>query len=253
MEAYGALAQVYDIFMEDVDYDMWLDYLRQIWQRYGVSPVRVTDLGCGTGSMTLRLAKAGYDVTGIDISEEMLALAEQKCRMQGCEAALYCQDMCDFSLPQAQDCIISLMDCMNYLTEAAELSAAFACVANALTSEGLLIFDLNTEYRFREIYGSNTFAYTTEDAAYIWENFYDTQEKINEYAVNIFQKKEKDGTYTRTEEFHYEKAYTTKEVEKLLTQNGLELLECFAAYGFLPPEEETERIFYVARKRKTEV
>ena len=248
MEAYEGLAQIYDIFMDEIDYDQWVSYLEEIWNKFGVQPERITDLGCGTGSVLIRLAKKGYTMTGIDLSEEMLAMADQKCQSEELPVALYGMDMCEFSLPEEQDAIISLMDCMNYLTEEVDLSAAFTACKENLRQGGLLIFDMNTEYRFREVYGQNTYASTTEDAVYIWENYYDEEEQINEYAVNLFQK-EMDGRYSRSEEFHYEKAYAPERVVHLLNEAGLTLLALYDGYTFDAPTDHSERIFFVATKK----
>ncbi|MBM6828336.1 class I SAM-dependent methyltransferase [Anaerotignum lactatifermentans] len=249
METYQLFASVYDIFMDEIPYEAWIDFLREIWQKEGVHPQRITDLGCGTGNVLLPLARAGYEMTGVDLSYDMLAQAEHKLRQENLSARLLAQDMTEFSLPEKADCIISLCDCLNYLTEDGELSAAFGCVAEHLAEDGLFFFDMNTAYKFREIYGDNTYASVEEDAAYIWENTYDEEDSINEYAVNFFLRRP-DGSYERTEEYHYERAYSMEEIEQALEENGLCVAGVYDDYRWQAPEETCQRICVLAKKRK---
>jgi len=248
MEAYESFASVYDIFMDDIDYDMWLHYVKDICKKEGLIPKLGLDLGCGTGNMTHRLAKEGIDMIGIDISEQMLSEASKKARSEGLDILYLLQDMREFELYGTVDLIISLCDSLNYITEADDLLTVFKLVNNYLDPKGLFIFDLNTEYKFKEVFGDNSFSYTTDDAAYIWENYYDEEEKINEYYVNFFIKDNDSQKYTRFEEFHYEKAYCIKEIKELLAEAGLEFVACYDAFTFNKPSEESTRIYFVARE-----
>ena len=248
MDAYEAFASVYDIFMDNVEYGEWIGHIKKVWEKYSLSPARIIDLGCGTGNILLPLAKEGFSMVGADLSPEMLAEAEHKLRAEGLSCPLVCQDMTELSLGMEADCILSLCDSLNYLTEDGELSQAFSCIAEHLTADGLFLFDMNTEYKFREVYGQNVFAWTEDDAAYIWENDYDADDRINEYDVSFFLKQE-NGLYERTEECHYERAYSIEEITAALEENGMELLEVSDGYRFAEPREETERLLFAAKRR----
>ena len=233
-------------FMEQVEYDRWLRHIHAVWDRFGLKPKTILDLGCGTGSVLLPLAREGFDVSGVDLSPEMLTEADHKAMEEGLSVRLACQDMTELELGEEVDCILSLCDSMNYLTEDGELEDAFRSVARHLKKDGLFLFDLNTEYKFREVLGQNAFGSAEEHAAYIWENDYDEEEKINEYYVSFFIENE-DGLYERTEEFHYERAYSTEETEAALRAAGLEPVAVWDGYSFDAPHAESARLLFAAR------
>jgi len=243
---YGGFAQIYDKFM-DLPYEDWADYIQAIWARFNCAPTLVLDLACGTGGLTAVLARRGYDMIGIDISAEMLAIARQK----DAAGILYLQqDMCGFELYGTVDAIICACDGINYLLEDADLARTFALCANYLNPGGILIFDINTEYKFKHILADNTFAATCEDAAYIWENFYDEDEKINEYAITCFTQDQNGKTYSRFEEVHMQRAYLQQEIEAALQKAGFELKACYHELSFEAPAADSQRIFFVAAVKK---
>lgn len=246
MNIYKNFAQIYDLFMADVDYKSWIKYLKQLWTKYNFNPKLITELGCGTGNITIELAKQGYDMIGIDMSEDMLAMAQKK---SGALDILYLlQDMTNFELYGTVDCIISLCDSINYITDENDLLNVFKLVNNYLESRGLFIFDMNTEYKFKNLLSDNTFAQTDEDACYIWENFYDENKKINEYYMNFFVKTQNDY-YERFEELHCQKAYTIEEIQNLLNKANLKLLNVFDAFTFDFPKDKSDRIYFIAQER----
>lgn len=246
MSAYEAFASVYDIFMEQVEYDQWLSHIHAVWDKFGLKPKTIIDLGCGTGSVLLPLAKEGFEMIGVDLSPEMLTEADHKAMEAGVSVRLACQDMTELDLGEKADCILSLCDSMNYLTEDGELDDAFQSIAQHMKEDSLFLFDMNTEYKFREVLGQNAFGSAEEHAAYIWENDYDEEEKINEYYVSFFIENE-DGLYERTEEFHYERAYSMEEIENGLRAAGMELMEVWDGYSFDVPHAESERLLFAAR------
>lgn len=248
MEAYESFASVYDMFMEDMDYDMWLEYIEKICQKEGLSPKLGLDLGCGTGNMTIRLAKSGIDMIGVDISDQMLSEAVKKSKADGLDILYLLQDMREFELYGTVDLIVSLCDSLNYITEPDDLLTVFKLVNNYLDPKGLFIFDIKTEYEFKEVMGDNSFSHTADDAAYIWENYYDEDEKINEYYMNFFIK-DKDSKYTRFEEYHYEKAYSVEDIMELLDEAGLEFISVYDAFTFNPPKADSTRLYFVAREK----
>ena len=170
MEAYTGFAQVYDTFMDNVPYDEWGEYLVSLLKKYGVDDGLVLDMGCGTGAMTRYLDAHHYDMTGIDISEEMLSIAREK---SSPDILYLLQDMREFELYGTMRAVVSICDSMNYILEEDELCQVFSLVNNYLDPGGIFIFDLNTVYKYQEILGEQTIAEDREDCSFIWDNFYD--------------------------------------------------------------------------------
>ena len=242
MEIYGGFAQIYDIFMEDAPYDDWVDYIEKIWKKFSLSPSLVLDLACGTGTVTHMLSQKGYDMIGLDISEDMLAVAEEKSP----HVLFLQQDMREFELYGTVDAVICICDGINYITENEDLTKVFCLVQNYLNPGGLFIFDINTEYKFSQIFSDNTFAQAGPDAAYIWENCYDEDEKINEYAMTFFVKSGQ--AYQRFDETHLQKAHNPKDIGALLAAAGLKLLAQYDELTYDMPKPDSCRIFFVAKK-----
>ena len=188
MAIYENFAKVYDIFMENIPYEEWVLYLEKIFKKYEKSPKLVAELGCGTGTMTTLLAKKGYEMIGIDFSEQMLAKAREKAIDNKVNILFLEQDMTEFELYGTVDCVISVCDSINYILEEEQLFKVFKLVNNYLEPKGLFIFDINTKYKFENILGCNSFSQTTEDAAYTLENYYDEEEELNEFYTNFFIK-----------------------------------------------------------------
>lgn len=245
MESYKDFAQIYDLFMNDVPYKKWVLYLKRIWNKYNFNPKLIAELGCGTGNITIQLANKNYDMIGIDISEDMLAIAKQK--SEGLNILYLSQDITQFELYGTVDCIISLCDSLNYILKTNDLFKVFKLVNNYLNPKGLFIFDINTEYKFKNILGTNTFAETKSNAAYIWENFYNKNKKINEYYLNFFIKQTQTN-YKRFKEIHYERAYSINTIKKLLKKSNLKLLAVYDAFTFNKPKKDSERIYFVVQK-----
>lgn len=247
MGAYESFASVYDLFMDDVDYDCWVKYIEEIWKKFNVNPELICELGCGTGNITLRLAEKGYDIIGVDLSADMLSEARKKAAEKGLDVLFLLQDMREFELYGTVNSILCLCDSLNYITEDEDIQEVFDLVNNYLHPGGVFIFDLNTEYKFREIYGQNTFSQVDDDAVYIWENYYDEEEKINEYYLNFFVKNS-GGTYDRTQEEHYERAYSLDEIKRFIEKSGMKFEAAYDAFTFEPAREDSERIYVVARE-----
>lgn len=248
MDAYTGFAGVYDLFMEDVPYREWSCWIREILKKYGIRSGLVLDLGCGTGAMTELLAQAGYDMIGIDQSEEMLEIAMEKKEQSGHDILYLCQDMREYELYGTVQAIVSVCDSMNYVLEEKEflhiLTAAAQCY---LEYGGLFVFDLNTVYKYREILGEQTIAENRDEGSFIWENVYDEEKMINEYDLTLFIR-EDSGYYRKYEESHFQRAYSVDTVRALVEQSGLELLELLDAYTQEPVKEDSERISVVCRR-----
>ena len=248
MEAYTGFAEVYDLFMDNIPYEEWGEYVKGLLKEYGVDEGLVLELGCGTGTMTEILASAGYDMIGIDQSEEMLEEALEKKQESGHEILYLCQDMREFELYGTVRAIICICDSMNYILEEEEVLGILTSAAhNYLDYGGLFIFDLNTEYKYREILGEQTIAENREEGSFIWENCFDEESQVNEYALTLFIKEE-DDLYRKHEEFHYQKAYEPERVKELLEEAGLKVEAIYDAFTREPVREDSERIYFIARE-----
>lgn len=248
MKAYREFASVYDLFMEDTPYDKWYQFIIKCVKDQKKGVQSVCELGCGTGQMTMLFAKDGKDVVGIDYSPEMLMVAQDHAYEEELSILYLMQDMSVFKLDKEVDLICSCCDSMNYLLEENEVLSTFQRVETFLVPNGLFIFDMNTPYKYKEVLGTQIFADQTEEAAYIWENFYDEEEEINEYEVSFFLKDE-DGKYERIVENHFQRAYSRETISFLLQEAGLELIGMYDNYSLQEVNEETQRITYVVRKR----
>lgn len=247
---YNNFAKVYDLLMEDVSYDEWVSYIQSIFLKNNLSPKTILDLACGTGNMTSKLYKQGYDVIGVDISSDMLSVAKEKA-LDEKENILYLnQDMREFELYGTIDCVVCLFDSLNYILEEVEILEVFKLVNNYLNPNGLFVFDINTEYKFKEVLSDNTYSDTNDSMVCVWENFFDEDQKINEYYANFFIKNENDKFYERFEEYHYERAYNVSTIMNLIEKSGLEILDIYDAFTFKKPNEKSERIYFVTREIK---
>lgn len=247
MEAYTGFASVYDLFMGDVPYEQWEKYLYHLLKSQGVTRGTVVDLGCGTGSITELLARRGYDMIGIDYSPDMLAVAQNKMYEKGQSILYLLQDMTEFQLAGQVQAMVSICDSMNYILEDEDLKKVFAQAACYLESGGVFIFDMNTEYKYAEIMGDNTIAENQEDSSFIWENFYDKEQQINEYDLTLFIREEGD-LYRKEEEFHYQRAYSLELVKDLMKQGGLAFVAAYDAFTEEAPHEKSERIYVIGKK-----
>ncbi|MBD5089690.1 MAG: class I SAM-dependent methyltransferase [Clostridiales bacterium] len=252
MEAYTGFASVYDLFMDNIPYREWGEYLCRLLNDYQITDGIVVDIGCGTGGITEQLALAGYDMIGIDNSEEMLSIARDKklnyIEKDSRNQILYLlQDMREMELYGTVKAMVSICDSMNYLLEEEDLLTVFRLVNNYLDAKGVFIFDLNTEYKYKELLGDQTIAENREDASFIWENFYYPKEQVNEYDLTIYVREEGE-LYRRFCETHYQRCYSLENVKRLLEQAGMEFVTAYDAFTKQPPRKDSERIYIIARE-----
>lgn len=264
MEAYTSFASVYDTFMDNVPYGEWGGYIYTLLCRYGVKSGIILDLGCGTGTMTEILAGYGYDMIGVDNSEDMLELAMEKRIASGHDILYLLQDMREFELYGTVRAVVSVCDSVNYITEPEELAGVFRLVNNYLDPGGIFLFDFNTEYKYREVMGDCTIAEDRGACSFIWDNCYYEEERINEYDLTLFIREgtapgqnegaEEDDTeengalYRKYTETHFQRGYTLEEIRELLSSAGLIFQ---AAYDMDTREaagETSERICVIARE-----
>ena len=248
MEAYSGFAEVYDLFMDNVPYEIWGEYLLDRLLEYGIRDGLVLDLGCGTGKMTRFLAKEGYDMIGVDVSQEMLGIAAEK-ESEGKPILYLNQDMREFELYGTVRAVVSVCDTLNYLTEQEDLLSVFKLVNNYLDPGGIFIFEMNTIYKYEVVLGENTICENREECSFIWENYYDKESRINEYDMTFFVRDE-DNRYEKFQETHYQKGYDLKEIRALLEMAGLEFVACFGEDTLEFPKEDCERAYFIARECK---
>ena len=250
---YDLLAPFYDQFNGDIDYGKWADFIEKIIEKeYRIGqPELVLDLGCGTGSMTLELAKRGYDMTGIDYSTEMLDIARERAMELGYGDKILwlCQDMREFELYGTVDVAICCLDGINHLTGKDDLDKTLKLVHNYLISDGLFIFDINGKYKFENIYGDETYAMENEDAVCVWQNYYNKNTKICDFYITLFCECD-DGRYSRYDEVQQEKMYTLRIIKNALSKNSLEFVGAYSDFEFNEGTDESERIYIVARCKK---
>lgn len=249
VEAYTSFAEVYDAFMDNIPYEDWARYVGGLLREYGIRDGLVLELGCGTGSMTELLAGAGYDMIGVDNSLEMLQIAIEKREESGHEILYLCQDMREFELYGTVRAVVSVCDSMNYITQYQDLIQVFGLVNNYLDPGGIFIFDLNTEYKYREILGDSTVAESREDSAFIWENAFDEESGINQYDLTLFVREEGE-LYCRYEETHFQRAYRVQEIMDALKEAGLEPVAVYDAFTKKPVRKDSQRIYVIAREQR---
>ena len=246
MDAYTGFAEVYDLFMDDIPYEDWCTYLVGLLRDQGLTEGLVLDLGCGTGKLTRLLSEAGYDMIGVDASADMLEIAVGE-NPDG--RILYLQqDMRELELYGTVRAAVSICDSMNYLLEYGELVRVLRLVDNYLDPGGIFIFDMNTPYKYREILGEQTIAENREEGSFIWENYFDEEQQVNEYDLTLFVR-EKDGRYRKHEETHFQRAYDIETVARAVCEAGMELLAVYDAWTKAVPGEDSERVCFVVKER----
>ena len=246
MNPYQSFAKVYDMFMDDMPIDEWLAFIEHIWAQYSLHPELVLDIGCGTGAVTVPLAKKGYNVIGVDISEDMLSEARQKADCLDLDILFLNQDMRDFELYGTVDSVVCICDTVNYLKGNEELKRFCGLAYNYLNTGGLFIFDISTEYKFAEVLADNMFCDITDQAAYIWENTFYPDRHVNEYLVTFFIQ---DGPkYDRFEELHELYAFNAADIISILKTAGFSDIKAYDSDGFGAPGDQAERIFFSAKR-----
>ena len=209
---YGMLAPYYDLFNGELDYAAWADAVEAALARAGFARgCAVLDLGCGSGRMTVELARRGYDMTGVDLSPEMLDIARERAEREGLSDRMLwlCQDMREFELYGTVDVTVSCLDSINHLTSPADLSRTLSLVHNYLIPDGLFIFDVNGRVKFETTYASTTYAMEEEGSVCIWQNDYNPKTKLCDFYITVF-KEDEDGRYVRYDDAQRERMYTLK-------------------------------------------
>lgn len=243
MAIYNEFAKVYDRWMKNIPYTRWAKRIIEILQAYDIKDGIVLDLGCGSGRITRKLSDAGYDMIGVDVSEEMLAQAYAKSRKYP-DILYLCQDMRQFELYGTVKAIVCCCDTINYLADEEELTQVFKLVNNYLDPDGIFIFDIKTKAWYEEADGF-TEARHEKNGDFFCETFLDGDEF--EYHVTMFEKN-KEELYERFEEYHYQKVFLQKNIEKSLKEAKLKLLQVTDGYTTKNPTDNSYRLCFIAKE-----
>jgi SAM-dependent methyltransferase len=261
MRSYREFASVYDRLMEEMPYGEWMSFARQCFGKYGI-PKSVVDLGCGTGNISIPLAKSGFEVFGIDLSPEMLSIARSKwdeppsAGTRGREGSIRWlqQDMRDWDLPAPVDAVISFCDCLNYLTQEQDVISTIRHTFSGLAPGGLFLFDVHAPRTLEKYAEEQPFIYDEKDVAYLWSSEYDAADRIIRHDLTFFVRDESSppgsGLFRRFTESHTQRSYDPAWLAAQLEAAGFELLHRSADFGWEAPNEDSERLFFVARRPK---
>ncbi len=243
---YNDFAKVYDS-LQDIDYNSFVKYYQKIFEKFNIKPSLVLDLACGTGNVTIPMAERGYDMIGVDLSEEMLGIAAEKARDKNLNILFLNQDMTEFELYGTVDAAVCALDGVNYLIHDGELEKMLALIKNYLNPGGIFIFDINSEQKLSNTLGNNTFVYDEDDTYCVWSNSYDEEDKICEFTLDFF-KREDGGLYRRFEEYQEERAYSIDEIRRAAEDARLSVIGCFDDRTFKEANDTSERIFFILKK-----
>ena len=247
MEAYHELAQSYDRLTNDVDYEATVAFYYEILTREGLKPRTCVDLACGTGSVTAILAKRGLDVTGVDMSEEMLTVAMEKVMDMERPPRFICQKLQELRLPRGVDLAVCALDSMDYITDPHDCAEAIRRVYKALNPGGCFIFDVNTPEKLRAMDGQ-VFLDEDEDVFCVWRGEFDEQTNICSYGMDLFQRE--GNLWNRSFEEHQEYAYSREMLTAFLKEAGFTHIHCFGDRKMADPEAGEQRMYFYARKGK---
>ena len=245
--SYEISASFYDSLTKNVDYDLYAEYIKSVFDKYSSDVKIVLDIACGTGTLTQKLSEAGYDMIGTDLSESMLSVAVNKASQSGRQILYLCQGMDELDLYGTVDAAVCTLDSINHVEDKSVISEMFRKVSLFMNRGGIFLFDVNSLYKHRDVLGDNTFVYETEDVYCVWQNFYEESDSSVDIELDFFERD--DDVYVRHFESFTEFYYSDDELTKMLENAGFELLERHNGWTFEDVDETTERIIYIARKK----
>lgn len=246
MECYRSFSKIYDeLICNDINYHKMSKLILDTCEKYNVEKSDYVDLACGTGNLTREVGKNFKNVWAVDLSCDMLGVAEEKLREVKLKPNLVCQDMSELNLMKKFNLITCALDSTNYICDEESLKQYFIKVFHHLKDDGIFIFDINSHYKITEILGDNIFTYDDDNIVYIWDNVLEND--IVTMYLTFFIKE--DDIYKRFDEEHVERAYSEEFLDKLLNEIGFEVLEKLDDYNNVQISQETERIVYILRKK----
>ncbi len=247
MNAYGALAASYDRLTNDVDYEAVIGFAHEILAQEGLQPRTVADLACGTGSTTRILAQRGYQVVAVDLSEEMLIQAYDKCADLDNQPAFIHQSLQELKLLRGVDMAVCFLDSLDYILNPDDCKEAIRRVYKALNPGGIFIFDVNTPEKLQAMDGQ-VFLDEDDDVYCVWRGEFDSKTNICSYGMDLFQRQGE--VWQRSFEEHQEYAYSAQQLKSFLKQAGFTSVRVYADGVLCDPREGEQRIYFKARKGK---
>ncbi len=246
-QSFTSIAPYYDELMQDINYELWVDYVEELFQLLSVRPQKILDIGCGTGNPTLIFARRGYEMVGMDYSEEMLKVAREKSEHFS-NVRFYHGDVRNFDLENEMpfDAAISLFDSLNNITTEGEMVSAFSCVRRHLREGGPFIFDMNTIHALEFYWGNHTRVREYGELLSIWRTRYFKKKRISELHITLFIPTEK-NFYCRIDEIHVERGYKISTIKNLLKKAGFHEVYAFQHLTRLPASEQNMRVMFAAR------
>ena len=249
--SYNIFSSVYDILTENVDYEKIADKICSLLSLNGISGGLLLDLGCGTGTLSFMLENKGFDIIGVDPSEDMLSVAIEKKYDLNSNAMFLCQSGEELDLYGTIDCAVCSLDAVNHIDSLQKIKTAFSRVSLFMNMGGVFVFDINTPYKHEKILGNNTFVYDMDEVYCVWQNSYDKENRKTQIDLDFFIKNEDDDLFERYSEDFCEYSYNPEDIFNILKECGFEILNTFEDYSDKPVNDETQRITIVAKKIKT--
>ena len=245
--SYMDFADYYDFLTENVNYIKLANYLEQVFAKYNHNTGITLDLACGTGSLTLELAKRGFDIYGVDMSPTMLSVARQKAYEAGFDILFLCQKMQSIDLYGTIDTCICTLDSLNHITNENDIKKVFEKVSLFMNNGGYFVFDVNTSYKHQKVLGNNTYVYDLPEVFCVWQNRISANNIVN-IDLDFFEKVE--NAYIRRCEHFSERSYETDFLKENLEKNGFRIIDIFDGWSFDAPTEQSERLFFITQKVK---
>lgn len=245
MSSYQTFAYLYDELTQNVEYEKRCDYILSFFEKNGIKSGTVLDLACGTGSMSIPFMKKGYNIIGLDYSEEMLEIASNRLSEAGNNFSLLKAKMQEFELSEKIGACICCLDSINHLNNIDDVQATFKNVYDSLNNNGLFVFDVNTVYKHNEILADNTFVFDEDDYYLVWDN-----EAVDDRTVRILLDMFlfNGENYDRFSEEFEETAYSVDELSTLLKNSGFVDIKLYDELSYDEPKNDSERLYFVCKK-----
>lgn len=248
MSSYNILSKVYDNLTDNVEYEARSNYISGFFHSYCTVCKNVLDLACGSGTMTVLLAKKGFNMTGVDFSEDMLAEAYSKAVENDLKIQFVQQDMRELNLLSKMDAVVCCLDSINHLLSVEDVEKVFKNVSSCLEENGLFVFDVNTVYKHQEILKDNSFVFETENSFLVWQNeLCEDGRTVNLY-IDLFCSEDGIKYFRESEDFS-EKAYTIEELSNALEKSDFEIIGIYDDLSLDKPKEDSDRLYFVCKKR----
>ncbi len=249
--SYGIFSSVYDILTENVEYERIADRICSLLHENGVDGGLLLDLGCGTGTLSFLLEQKGFDVIGVDASEDMLSVANEKKYDEDSSALFLCQKAEELNLYGTIQCAVSSLDTFNHIDSIEKIEKAISLVSLFMDMNGIFIFDMNTPHKHKEVLANNTFVYDMDEVYCVWQNSYDKNAERTDIDLDFFIKNEDNEDYERYSESFSEYIYEIDDIVNIIKKSGFTLLGTTDDYSKSKPSDTTERITFIVKKTET--